>query len=272
MQNTIDQDLNLIERYFESTLSLAELDLVSKRLENDPVFKERLERYEQIHINVNNLLSDVSEKEEMKANWKAMLQQEKRKQEEKARQEAQSKPEAKVRSGNFRKYLLAAASVALLVLAFGIWQFGFTKNDATEMATHYWNQTDKIKPHGERSGGEADQFLGLLNEAGTAYQEQNFQKAYDLLEKIPEDYEMYHRAMILQGKSLFQEGKIREAIGKFDVVLDRRGKGGREQALWFQALAYLKLDEGKQAEENLKIIVAEKYPLARKAKEVLELI
>ena len=266
MQNTIHQDLELIERYFESTLSLAELDLVSERLENDPEFRERLERYEEIHINVNNLLSDASEKEEMKADWQAMLRAE------------HAKDEAKVRRGNFGKYLLAvAASVALLVVAFWgydkfVSQAELETSGQMALATQYWEQTDRIKLHGERSGGQEDAFLVLLNEAKVLYQKREFQKAYTLLEKVPEKYEKYYAALMLQGKGLFREGKTRAAIGKFDAVLARSGKGGREQALWFRALAFLKLGEVELAKKDLNMIVTEQYPLAGKAGEILERI
>lgn len=87
--------------------------------------------------------------------------------------------------------------------------------------------------------------LGDLNKGIKAYQEKDYQTAYDILKNYNEgDLQL----KLAKGNTEYNVGKYAEAINSFNEVLELTGsKNYKNYANWYLALTYLKKDKPDQA-------------------------
>ena len=257
-------DLELIERYFELDLTEAELQNITIRLQNDKKFRAQLRAYEYSHVLVEEIFDKEigGEKKVFQESWETAFRAHK---EKVAKEDAGS---ARIVAMPWRKYLVvAAASVALI---FGLFWF-LTKVSADDLTTAYWQDAARETPEMVRSGDEQDDaFDAEFEEAMRAFLKKDFKKVHDLLDNIPADYAGFNEVLILKGKAFTEEGHFEDAVAAFDEVFTRADFGSVDRALWLQALTFLKAANPEAAKGNLEKIVEKDYSkVLQKQAEVL---
>ncbi len=240
-----EQDITLVEKYFDSELSSDELSRFNARIEHDEDFKALFQR-EKIIIGairnqglIYNLLYLKSVEEKI--------------------QGEQSYPIASGIKGWY--YYAAAAVVALLVAV----AFLLPGNDNTEelFATYFTPYPNVVQPllRGESPVQErAKPFRD--------YEQKNYQAAAEGFNELLATKEEAG-ILLLLGNSNLMLGKSEEAQENF-ITLIRNYDEFDLQAKWFLSLSYLKSGDTENARKILKELGEMEVSYASRAKELLE--
>lgn len=258
-KNTIAADYELIQRFFEWELSDEERQAFEQRMESDTTFLQRIESYqavdEQIELQFNQ--HENAKKQQLKRDWK----------------NTKHEP-TKVRPLAPRKRWLRMTGIAaslLLLIALTWWLLPSTKHNSPQiLAQTYYQKTGHQGVSTFRSSAEQNPTDKTLEKASTAFQAKQYGQALDMLKAIPSIYPLYHQVLLLRGQCYFGLGNWAEAIQQFQAVIDAPEGGRKDLALWYQALTYLQQEEVERAKQNLENIVAERYPIAKEAEQLLE--
>jgi len=221
---------DLINRYFEGSLSESELKTLKDLLENDTDFKE--------HFEFQKELQSALKKEHRK-NIKAMLSNLKTK-----------KDEAKPKVFYLRPWL-AAASIVILV-GFGSWFLFFNSNNLNTdalYATHFVPYENVVNPI--QRGVEVE---NIKAKAFVAYENGEYEKALQLFEQS-DTHSKNHYITFYEGIILMQLNKHKKAIILLNEYITNNGKLA-DRATWYLALSYLKQGDVKACKATLKKLIA----------------
>ncbi|WP_417873822.1 tetratricopeptide repeat protein [Xanthomarina gelatinilytica] len=217
----------LLEKYFENTLSTEEQLLFDERLQNDKKFKEAFE----FHAELKNAVT-ISERQKIKSEIRSF--------------EAQEKSTVKV--FKFRK-LLPYAAILVIAISTGLYFYAH-QNTTDGLYAYHFEPYPNIETSILRSDGERS----LENDAFTAYDLEDYKKASGLfsklLEKDPKVYFRFYKAICLMQLENFDL-----ALQQLDEIMPENSEY-YEKAIWFRALTYLKLNETDKSKQLLNQLVS----------------
>jgi len=228
-------DTNQIQQYLKGTLAGPMLSIFEQRLANDTAFAENVAKEQ-------NLLSGIRQFGEQTV--KDKLAHVQKGLEEKGffeAQEQKEKTQAKVVSLWNPRNLAIAASILLLV-GFFFWNNPSTTFDANQtFATHFTLPTDELSKELEETGFVREPYYDGLENAMSAYQQQDFPKAIELLETYqkaaPVSDDFYSRATFYLALAQLKSNNASAAIDLLNPLSEQSA------AKWYLALAHLKNNE-----------------------------
>jgi len=255
------KDIKLISRYFDFALDASELAKFEERMTTDMDFQKKVMQYHAMEEEIDKSFPlDEEIGLSIKNDLKADLLKE------------TAPPKSPLKVVKKRPLWRIAASIALLVLS-GFLLFNYLNQPTTiQLAEQYWQTSEKITFNNLRSA-EGNTTLELqLIEASTAFQNGQFQNAVTILQKIEADNQNNPKVLLLKGEAALNLGDTNEAINHFQTLLTHPSAAYKTTATWFLALAHLKAGQTAAAKQQLKVMIAEDYPLAAEAAALLEQI
>lgn len=99
-----------------------------------------------------------------------------------------------------------------------------------------------------------------------SYEEGDFKNAIDAFNKAPDNL----MGKLYRGLSMIELGKYDLAIGDFESIINHNDNLFVDQAHWYLALTYLKLDQTDKAEEQFSLIAADRSVYRTKAQKILQ--
>ena len=239
-----EQDITLVEKYFDSELSSEELNHFNARVEHDEDFKALFQR-EKIIIGairnqglIDNLLYLKSIEEKIQGD--------------------QSFP---IASGIKGWYYYAAAAVVALLVAVAVLLPGKENTDEL-FAAYFTPYPNVVQPllRGNESTERAEAFQ--------EYEQKNYVAAAEGFKELL-DRKEEPGILLLLGNSNLMLGKSEEAQENF-ITLIRNYDEFDLQAKWFLSLSYLKSGDTESARKILEELGETEVSYAAKAKELLE--
>jgi hypothetical protein len=234
----------LIDKYFEKTLSSEEEKIFEERLKSSSEFKTE--------VAFQEALRDAIHAKERK-NLKGMLQGFDNKQNAKPLQIDSQKTKW--------YYAVAAAAVAMVV---GLYFYNVSpKNQNASLFDTYYETYPNVVAPNVRGENAAE----LRNRALLAYDAENYKEAIELFKKVEgEEYATFYEAL-----SKLALGDAKETI----EILKNESFQNSPYPLetyrkWYLALAYLKLNDLEACKTELKTISDTENPQRQKALELLE--
>lgn len=234
-------DIELIERYFDNSLSTEEISVLRERLKKDFAFQKLFDQ-EKLLIHTIRLeaanrdlqyLNDVERSLSESKGWKKEIYY----------------------------YLAAAACVALLIIALLV---PTTQESPQNLYTAYFEPHPNIfEPVLRSESGNS-----IRKNAFHAYEEKDFERAASLFTEILKEKQEAGVLMLL-GNANLATGRTETAIRNFsDLIaafddLDTPAK-------WYLALCYLRLEDIPRASSLLKEVKESRGPYASDARELLE--
>ena len=239
-----EQDITLVEKYFDAELSSDELRHFNSRVEHDEDFKALVQR-EKIIIGairnqglIDNLLYLKSIEEKIQGD--------------------QSYP---IASGIKGWYYYAAAAVVALLVAVAFLLPGNENNDEL-FAAYFTPYPNLVQPlmRGNESTARPKAFKD--------YEQKNYQAAAEGFKELLDTKEE-PGVLLLLGNSNLMLGKSEEAQENF-ITLIKNYDEFDLQAKWFLSLSYLKSGDTENARKILKELGETEVSYASRAKELLE--
>jgi len=234
----------LINGYFERTLSQDQLEEVNRLLETDSEFASEFEFLKELQVSLKK-----EERQDIKAMFSDLVDE-------------KATPKPKV--FQLRPWL-AAASVALLV-GLGSWFLFFNTPDLNTADLYAANFTpyDNVVHPIERG----NQLEDLKTKAFTAYENKEYPEALELFKELytkqNDSYIDFYSAMILM-----QLNKQEEAIPLLEGYIEKEGEL-KDRASWYLALAYLKVEDIDRSKEQLNALVKDNGFKAESAAKLLD--
>ncbi len=223
---------DLIDRYFENTLSPKEQQLFNDLLQNDSDFKEEFV----FQKDLKQVIA-VSQQEELKSTLSHI--------EEKVQ-----------KSSRFMiiptKWMVAAS--LLLITTLGIWSVKNLYYPSNEVIYQDYFQVDRNTVQPVVRG---ESLKTIEYRAFVAYEAQDYYKAINLFNSVKTPDEAY--IIYYKGLCFLALEKSDEAITLLSEVATKPGLDGksadfREKANWYLAMAYLKNNETEKAISRLSLI------------------
>lgn len=248
MENNYD-DIILLERYIEHSLTEDEIYRVEKRLANEPTFKE-LYKSEKLLVNgirYGHLKGRLDQLKSLEATLPAITS---------------SRPAAKVIFlKSYWKQLAVAASLILSVISYLILN---RPTDPGDLYAEYFQPYPNIILPKVRGTQEQNQETDAIS----AYENHDYEQAArgfrEILATKPEP-----GILLLLGNANLILGNTDEALENF-ITLSKDFNEFDIQAKWFQSLCYLKKKDVNSAKLLLEEIAAGDSSYKSKAKEVLK--
>ncbi|MFK7935844.1 MAG: tol-pal system YbgF family protein [Saprospiraceae bacterium] len=257
MEKDLEKEYERIGRFFAFEMNEAERTAFEQEVENDVVLAERTQRFETVENIVDNQFgsAEVTEQQRVKAAWKNVENVEK---------------VAKVRSlrPKWQQWSLAAAAVVLLGV--GLWWYTDSLENPQQMALDYWEQTSIQNAVTLRSDTDILPSQIQLQKTIEAYQAQQHQTALTLAAQADPNTPQYPQILLVRGQSFFALNQMPNAISEYQKIIDLENGGAKDLAYWLQALAYVRTNEIEKAQQNLRLIIEEKYAFAPQAAKLLE--
>lgn len=222
---------DLLERYFEKTLSAKEEAEFLKSLESDPELKAEFEFR-------NSVKKAVARKE-----LKGFLN------------------EIETKKTSDKKPWIIGGVAASLLLAFGIW-LSTINNPKKQIADAYFQTLPNMVNPTVRGENNVD----LSKKAFEKYEAENFRlaiKEFEQLEKTPENL-LYTGISYLANNDAEESVKILNSFATNDSTQNLE-----TYRKWYLALAYLKDGQEDQAKKILKALSRYENPVQEHAREVL---
>ncbi len=240
-----EQDIALVEKYFDAELSSEELTHFNTRVDRDESFKALFER-EKIIIGairnqglIDNLQYLKSIEDKIQGN--------------------QAHP---IAAGIKGWYYYAAAAVVALLIAFSFLLPGQQNNDEL-FATYFSPYPNVVEP--TLRGNE---ITTQRMEPFQAYERKDYHAAAVGFEQLLDDNEE-PGVLLLLGNSNLMLGKAKEAQENFITLINKYDDFDL-QAKWFLSLSYLKSGDTENARKILKELGETEVSYASKARELLE--
>jgi tetratricopeptide (TPR) repeat protein len=222
----------LIYKYFEDSLSSKEQVLLEQFLEEDSDFKLQFDLEKNVQAAVKN-----SERNILKKKLQGF--------EEGLSVSSKSK-------NTFWKSLRIAASIALLVGA--SWFLSTSDLFATPDTLYAKNYEQYPNTVYTITRGESND-TSIERKAFEAYESGKYQIAIDYLKELKTETGLDYVDFYL-GQSYLANGDIQEAIDTFEKI-GLINSDYRAEALWYQALAHLKLEQNEKSITLLNILLKE---------------
>jgi len=172
------------------------------------------------------------------------------------------KPEAKVRKINWRPFVAAASLLLLGLVAW--WAWAPQANTPQQIfATHYepYELMLAMRDEGE------DKRIG---EAAKLYRQRQFAEAIPILEALIEKEGEHSQKLLALAISRFENGESEKAFLPLQQIIKDKDPFLSDQAQWYSALFYLKLDQSQKAIPFLEVLA--KSPNAAKRSEAQKML
>ena len=237
--NTNTNDIDLIERFFDSALTDQETTILNDRLKNEPELKKLFDQ--------ESLLIKAIRFESAKNNLQYLRELE----------------ESINRRGKTSwYYYAAAASVALVVAAWFL--IPMMNQSPGELYTAYFEPYPNTFQPTLRGDAPTDR----RSEAFRAYDQENYQMAATLFNELLKEDKDPGMLLLLGNANLVMD-KNEEATRNFSALLTDFDEFDM-QAKWFLSLCYLKTGEVEKAQKLLRELGNTEIHYATKAKELLK--
>jgi len=268
-----DQDIEQIERYLLGELTDEERTALEQRMKTDPEFADEVSFMRDI-INV----SKQEGRQHLREHLKKAEQKEAAKIEAEINQETEA--EKKWNKTNFINrrnwiYWATAAAAAIFVgLYFGIiTPSGLGKKIYNE---HFEPYPNKVIPSTrgievpENFAHFSQEEYNLVVRAMKHYQRGNYKEASELFEQHVNRKKENAALIFYKGISQLKSGKEKQAEENLRYILNNKESEFRQEAQWYMALTYLKVNEIESARETLKkISETTGHPYKNKAEKVI---
>ena len=232
-----------IENYLLGLLTEAERKALEAQLEQQPELKEEL-KIQQLILDQVEAIGDRAMKKKLLA----------------------IKAKRKIKGGGSRLRTLfrlgiAAAVVATLVIAYSL--LSSPPDPQQLFADHYEAYP---LPFASREVGEEE-----IARLGGLYRQKNYQAALPLIEQLLITNPQDSRLLLARGICQLNLGELKESIKSFNLLINQQDPLYLDQARWYSALAWLKLDQPAESEKILTIIAEDPEAFYhQKAKELLK--
>lgn len=244
-----EEDIALINLYLEGNLSDDEIDIVEQRMEKDPVFQARVEIIRDTEVaqklgtpEFRNIVEEVGQS-----------------------YKKSSHGQKKTISIGYRKWVMAASILALLVSGFLLLYVFSSPADSEQLYAEYFT------PYPNNMTVRNDVENDLLSTAMGLYDAEKYQEAIAAFERI-EKNERSETVVFYEGLSYLSDSQPKKAILKLSLVADNDQSNYQIQAKWYMALAHIKdraSDKAKQLLNDISMNTkSEVY--AKKAKLLLK--
>ncbi|MEN0046499.1 MAG: tetratricopeptide repeat protein [Bacteroidota bacterium] len=240
-QNIMD-DYELIRKYFDFELNEKELAAVNERMEADEAFLERMRIFQTSDEEILNLEQTNIAKEEAKT--------------------VTLKPKPKQRRITPVRLRAIAAVLFFVIASVFVFQIFFnTNNSLNILAQNYWEESEQLIFSNLRSDNAPTATKTKLVAASNSFQQKDFQTALNTLSSIPSADELYHKAALLKGEIYLEQKQFQAAVDQFQIVIEHPNNEHNDYAYWYQALAYLQLEQVEEAKQNLDYILEQRYSI-----------
>ncbi|WP_276374384.1 tetratricopeptide repeat protein [Chryseolinea sp. H1M3-3] len=240
-----EHDITLMERYFDSELSVTELEHFHSRVATDATFKALVQR-EKILIGAIRNQGLLDNLQYLKAI------------EDKIQGNQAHPASPKIQ----RWYYYAAAAVVTILLS--VTFLLPTQKSSDELFAEYFTTYPNFVEPTTRGSNEATNRA----EAFQAYEQKDYQKAAALFTKMLNE-NRESGVLLLLGNSNLMLGKTKEAKENFVTLIEEFDELDI-QAKWYLSLCYLKSGDTENARKILKELGETEVSYASKAKELLE--
>jgi TolA-binding protein len=248
-----EQDITLVERYFDAELNEDELKNFNARITQDDTFKALVHR-EKIIIGAIRNQGLIDNLQYLKTI------------EEKLEHEHPTMQTSRIKPWHY--YAAAACIVLVLAVKFLL---PSQQTSSDELFAAYFTPYSNVFEPTVRSAEpqkSADQSAEKRSEAFQAYERGEYQRASILFTQLLKE-QNESSVLFLLGNSNLMIGKVREAQENF-VTLIRDFDDLDLQAKWYLSLSYLKSGDTENARKILKELGETEVSYASKAKELLE--
>jgi tetratricopeptide (TPR) repeat protein len=239
----MQENLVIVDRYLEGSLSVQERTAFEERLMHDEILQQQVADMKLIRAGI------------MQASRKVALEK------LKALEETLPPVNQSRLNLGYSTWLQAAAVLLIGLLAYIFWPISVDEQEL--FATHFEPYPNIIMPT-VRSVVENDSTVKA--QAFRAYDQQDYVLAIQLFEKLSVQDEA---VLLYLGNSYLASGQPDNALLLFEKVLNNYDVFD-EQAEWYVAVTYLKLEEREKAKEALQKVVARESSYKSKAQLILD--
>jgi len=240
------KDQNLIDRFFERSLSYGELQSFQGRLKTDSDFREEVE----LHASLRKALlqkeiPETQQKQQIKNRLRELQK------EEDSEKISEPKPEAKIR--NIGRWLASVAAVAALFFI-GYMGFQNAQGGSQELTADFYN--NNYTPFEADITMKSIPGNSLVSDLDKAYTNKDYEGAITFanaaLSSLPNDAEI----LMVKGISQMETQKFEEALSTFDSI---NNELYNDDMNWYSALIFIKQNKLEAAKTRLKKIKGKKY-------------
>ncbi len=166
---------------------------------------------------------------------------------------------------HLKSWLFSAATASVLVLSGLLLWITLGMSPGEKLYAKYY----KIPPNPVAKNIPDTAEANLKTEAFQAYEAGDFEKAAALFDRMPfhpdSDY-----LLLYHGICQLELGRPEKAIPLLSLVKSGSGTASREEACWFAALGYFKLNMLDKGKESLRVTASSPNPYQAQAKTILE--
>jgi len=120
-----------------------------------------------------------------------------------------------------------------------------------------------------RSGQGVEADIETYQNAHRLYAQKNYTEALTGLEAITASSNVYAEMLLLKGVIQYELNKYEDAIQSYNNYIEL-DTVPQDMVLWYQALAYIEIEQIDKAKSNLQSIIDNDYNKAEIAKSLLE--
>jgi hypothetical protein len=260
------EEEELIEAYLTNSLSDSELIAFEERLENDKDFFDSVQLEKQLFESLDEeSLGYISNKEHTSVHaYKTAFESDDTKDIKKAIIKAE---EAYNQKPNRKLYTVLYAAAASIVLFVSIFSWNKTHESPSNLYAEYI-ELSTLPSLAERGNDSAD----VLLHAQRQFENKSYTEVISILQEAIKDT-TDHRAVkyVYLGIAQMESHQFDDAIHTFETLAQSNFIDA-PLAHWYMALLFLKKDDSKQAEIQLKKIIKEDLYNKTKAEELLRKI
>ena len=235
MNNSNNNIEDLMDKYLLGQLTQKELDMLEHQLSNNPELASQLKQDTDILSGIQSY-GNQQLKQKLKTIHKEVI--------------LNVKPEAKIRRMGFSR-LVVAASIVILIAA-GMWFFLNPAQTVDIYAANY-------EPYSNISLVNRGEVSPTIADAETYYQQGQYAQALPILENelTKPDIENADQIRLAAGICEMELGNFQNAISYFQPIIEVDNPLIVDQAIWYSALANVKLGNVEAARSLFEILAGD---------------
>ncbi len=152
------------------------------------------------------------------------------------------------------RYQLSFATV-LLVLGFGIWQLFPNPQSAYQTYAELAKAQEAPLFLISETTMSDDTSESVIEQALEAGANKDYSQALALVDTLAESTPKYYKVLEIKGLYHYQLGNYQQSIDAFEKYINQPDGQFKNWANWYQALAYLQLEDGEKARKKLEILL-----------------
>ena len=270
--NLSDQDIEQIERYLLGELTDEEEKTVEQRIKTDPEFAEQVDFMRDFMS-----VSEQKGREHLRKNLKKAEQKEAKKIEAEVNQETEAKKKQnKSNIINRRNWFYWATAAAAVFIGLYVGVIAPSTHGNKLYNEYFEPYPNEVIPftRGEEVPENFTHFsqeeYNLVARAMKHYQRGDYEEASELFEKHVERKKENADLIFYKGIAQLKSGREEQAEMNFSYLLNLKNVEFQQEAQWYKALTYLKMNDTEDAWEILReISETPGHPYRNKAKKVI---